>query len=196
MAAVKFPENSNNKVPEREARPHIAEGKTVKKSLGTRIVHAFIDEDVKSAPERIIFETVIPGIRNMIVDTITEAVTNIFNTGGTTRSSRSNYTSYSTIRPSSHIRTTHPSPRAPQPRKSFDNVVLPSREDAENVLDSMGDILSQYEVVTVADFYDLCSVTPDYVDDAWGWTDLRSASIRHRSDGYLIDLPSPKGIER
>lgn len=201
MARIEMPSNSNHistpQKTEEKKTESIVEGKVVKPGLGQRIVSAFLNEDIKSTPEHILFDIMIPAAQNLIVDTAVETVQQIFG-GGVRRSStpsRGSYTSYSS--PSRITVRDHSRPeRRADPKKTFDNVVLSSRKDAENVLDALGDIMDQYDIVTVADFYDLCSVTPDYTDDAWGWDDLRSASIRRRNDGYIIDMPRPKGIDR
>jgi hypothetical protein len=52
---------------------------------------------------------------------------------------------------------------------------------------------SQYEVVTVADLYELVGTEPTHVDTTWGWTNLKGAGVaRVRGLGYLLDLPEPE----
>ena len=69
------------------------------------------------------------------------------------------------------------------------NIVFNSRGDAEAVLMSMDELISQYEVVRVADLYDLAGITGDYTDYRYGWTDIRSARIERVRDGYIIRMP-------
>jgi len=63
--------------------------------------------------------------------------------------------------------------------------------EAEEVIDRMFDLVSRYEVVTVADLYELVGVSGEYTDAKWGWTDLRGAAAMRIRDGYLLDLPRP-----
>ena len=53
----------------------------------------------------------------------------------------------------------------------------------------MDELISSYRVVSVADFYDLAGITPEYTDNKYGWTDIRSANIVRVRDGYMIKLP-------
>ena len=46
-----------------------------------------------------------------------------------------------------------------------------------------------YQVVSVADFYDLVGVSGNYTDNKYGWTDIRNASVIRVRDGYMIKLP-------
>ena len=53
----------------------------------------------------------------------------------------------------------------------------------------MHELMHHYKVVSVADFYDLCGITGNYTDNKYGWEDIRSATISHTRDGYIIKLP-------
>ncbi len=73
---------------------------------------------------------------------------------------------------------------------NYEEVILDSRGEAEEVIDHMRDLLARYKVVSVADYYDLCGVTKfDYNANYYGWLDLRYIEpVRYR-DGYMIRLP-------
>lgn len=65
-----------------------------------------------------------------------------------------------------------------------------NREDAENVLKDMNDILDKYGGVSVADFCDLCGMKCEYVDHTYGWTDLSHSKVyANRPGTYSILLP-------
>jgi hypothetical protein len=56
----------------------------------------------------------------------------------------------------------------------------------------MFDILSRYEVVLVADLYELTGIQTSHTDHRWGWNSLRGAKVVPiRGKGYLLDLPEP-----
>lgn len=76
----------------------------------------------------------------------------------------------------------------------FSDIILASRADAEEVLDRLRDLVSQYDVATVNDLYDLVGLTGEFTDDKWGWTDLRTASVRVVRGGYLLNLPRTQPI--
>ena len=68
-------------------------------------------------------------------------------------------------------------------------MILASREEAELVLERLLDIISKYEVASLADLYDLTGLPSSHVDNKWGWTYLNNTEIRQVRDGYLLDLP-------
>jgi hypothetical protein len=81
-------------------------------------------------------------------------------------------------------------------RQSFDEIIIPSRQEAEEVLDRMFDLVSKYDSATVADLYELTGLNSSHTDHKWGWTDLRDASVgRVRGGGYLLNLPEPQSLE-
>ena len=71
----------------------------------------------------------------------------------------------------------------------YDEIVLESRGEAEEVLERMDDLLDNYGIVSVAAFYDLVGITGNYTDNKYGWTSLRNASVQRLRDGYLLKLP-------
>ena len=73
--------------------------------------------------------------------------------------------------------------------QSWDDIVYPTRGDAEMVLSEMEDLLDNFKVVSVADMFDLAGVSSSYTDNKYGWTDLRDAYVERCRDGYMIRLP-------
>lgn len=78
---------------------------------------------------------------------------------------------------------------------NYDNIVLNSREDAENVLAQLDDVIRSYGYAKVADLYDFVGLRSKFTDNNYGWTDLRSASVSRCRDGYLLVLPKPMALE-
>ena len=73
---------------------------------------------------------------------------------------------------------------------SYDDIVLETRGEAEAVLARMDEIMDEYQIVRVADMYDLVGITGEHTDNKYGWTDIRNASIeRTRDGGYRIKMP-------
>jgi hypothetical protein len=82
-------------------------------------------------------------------------------------------------------------------RHDFGEIEIPNRQEAEEVLDRLYDILSRYGSVPVADLYELTGIHSSHADHKWGWTSLRGAKIRTmRNGGYLLDLPNPEPLDR
>ena len=72
---------------------------------------------------------------------------------------------------------------------SYDDIIVETRGEAEAVLSRMDEMMEEYEVVRVADLYDLVGITGDYTDNRYGWTNIRNAEIVRVRDGYTIKMP-------
>lgn len=88
-------------------------------------------------------------------------------------------------------------PRYEQRRSNYicDDIVVPSRAEAEKVLDVLCEAISQYGIASVADFYDAVGITSNqYTDYNYGWTNLSAAKTVPVRDGWVIVLPQPMPI--
>lgn len=75
---------------------------------------------------------------------------------------------------------------------NFDEIILETRMEAEEVIERMAEYVERYDQASVSDLYQLVGVTGSFADEKWGWKDLRAASVtRVRNGGYLLDLPRP-----
>ena len=72
---------------------------------------------------------------------------------------------------------------------SYDDIVIPTRGEAEAVLERMDELLETYEQVRVADLYELVGVTGEYTDNKYGWVNLQNAEVVRVRNGYKIKLP-------
>lgn len=76
-----------------------------------------------------------------------------------------------------------------------ENIVFETRAEAEKVLDSMDELMKKYNIVTVADYYDLCDIQhDDHLDKHNGWIDISGVEVLRISEGYKLTLPAPKVI--
>lgn len=80
-----------------------------------------------------------------------------------------------------------------QSKKTFwpGGVAFNNREDAEQVLWELVNLIKMHRFAYVSDLYDFIDVDSTYADTKYGWYDLTSASIKHTRDGYILDLPRP-----
>ena len=167
-----------------------------KKSLGRRLFDIFIDEDVGDVKTYLVYDVLVPAIKENIADLINSAVGMLFFGEATRRvvrnrgngtGSKVNYGGYF-----NGGQKTERMPRTERTRAAhtFDDIRFESRGEAELVLDNMLEILGSYNQVTVADFYDLAGVTTEFTDNKYGWIDLRGARVTGSpSRGYFVDLP-------
>lgn len=83
-------------------------------------------------------------------------------------------------------------PRPTRMRHAFDEIVIGSRQEAEEVLDQLYDLISKYDEASVADLYELTGIPSAHTDQKWGWKELRGSGVgRVRGGGYLLELPEP-----
>lgn len=79
--------------------------------------------------------------------------------------------------------------------RDFQDAVVDTRWEAEEVVDHMYKILGDYKAVSVADLMDLVGMKHVYTDNDWGWKDLTDVRIRKCSGGYLIDMPRAEALD-
>lgn len=209
-----FPANSRttpDEQPKDEKKlEQVTEGVRRKPALGKRMKEAFGGDDSRSVMDYVVMDVLIPAAKDTMVDAVTQGFERLVfgEARSTTRraavSRRPNqgYVSYNRIGGSSAVRSAAPKDeyrptmsRGARSNHDFDEVVIPTRAEAEQVLDRLDDVVKKYDSATVADFYDLVGVTGEYTDNKWGWSNLQSARVIRARDGYLIDLPKPEPVE-
>lgn len=197
-----YPPNSDkSKKPEEEKRVEQVTTSEVirrKKGLGTRFKGLLFAGDAKSTLQYIIFDVFFPQARDVIADVGKAGIERLV-LGDTRRGSRApssgptGYTQYNRYHMGGQPQ---PAPRnisqRARARHDFDEIILTSRVEAEEVLDRMFDILNRYGSVSVADLYLLTGFPSSHVDNKWGWQNLTGAGVSRIREGYLLDLPQPE----
>lgn len=162
-----------------------------KKSPLKKIIELFLTEDMDNVMNSLRDDVLIPTIQNGLYDMVVNGVGTLFGINNKARKSditvvpRVTYSKYydqskSNSRTSSNNSGTD---------YTFDDILIPTKGDAENVLSQLVDLTDQYDMASIADFYDLVGIKSKYTDDAYGWTNLGSASVIRVKDGYMINLP-------
>ncbi len=166
----------------------------VKKKKRSAFAEAFIREDVNNVKSYILTDVVVPAIKNVIIDTVTNGLNMMLNGDVRPSGSRRTNVSYSSM---------YSGRQRPEEKKygrsvfNFDDIEFTMRTDAEEVLSTMYEILDVYGKVRVADFYELAGVTVEgHTDNYYGWYDLRSADVVRSRDCYVIRLPKPLPLDR
>lgn len=205
-----LPPNSH-KARETETREPIkpvtsAETRQRKRGLGRQFRETFLGGNGRDAASVMVDDVVVPGIRDMLYDALRAGLDNLIY--GDTRTGRrrhssplvggpvmggTNYSSMSTSAAKAPAQQTIS--RQSRARHEFDDLIIPTREDAVEVIDQMYEILSRYGRVSVADLFELTGVRSSHVDEKWGWQNLRGAkAVPLRKGGFLLDLPTPEEL--
>lgn len=166
---------------------------SVKKPLSKKIMETFIPKDVKDIKDWVIFDVIIPGIKNLILDMGSMAFFGESRRRSSSSRIRTDYrSSYggmgygSSPRRRREIRDEYD-----QKDTDYRNIVLRNREDAERIVSELRKRVMEYSAASVADLLDLVDLPSQYTDNNWGWCDERDIGCRRVSNGYLIDVGEP-----
>lgn len=167
-----------------------------KRGLGRKVAETFTGEDLSSVGGYILFEVIIPAAKAMLSDAASQGVERVLFGESRPRNAsggaRTNYSTYSksgqNVQPARTISTRG------RASHDFNEIVLETRAEAEVVIERLGDLIDNFDIATVADLYDLVGITGDFVDQKWGWTNLRGAHVSVVRGGYLLNLPRTEAI--
>ena len=170
-----------------------------KKPLGKRFHEVFLGGDARGTANYVVFSVLIPAAKDMLVEAGAQGIERLVYGESRRRPSGR------VPNPTGHIQYNQPRSALDRPpaalsrrartRFDFDEIILQSRGEAEEVLDRMYDLLSRYESVSVADLYELTGVQSAHTDQKWGWMDLRGSQVtRTRQGGFVVDLPEPSPL--
>jgi len=204
MDQPEFPPNSEAS---RKKIDRVTSGDVVrkKKSLRKQFSETFVAGDMKSAVQYVMFDVLLPAAKDMVVEAGSAGIEKlIFGDSRRRRGASSpqagatGYVAYNRLSGpmgSGLNAAQRVISRQSRAKHDFDEIVLDSRVEAEEVIDRLFDLVSRYDTATVADLYELVGLASSHTDHKWGWTDLRGAGVSRIRDGYLLDLPDPEPLD-
>lgn len=200
-----YPGNSNKERMNKQEEPKkeikkVASATKRKKSMTKKFKEAFVGEDGdnQSVADYILYDVLVPAAKNTISDMVTGGIEMLLygERRGGSRMNRDrgrsyvNYSGYSTARrEDDRVHSSSRVRRSARDRVYNDDIVLPTRGEAEQVIDSLLDIIDQYGSASIADLYSLTGIDSDFTDNSYGWTNLATASVSRTRDGYILNLP-------
>lgn len=219
-----FPGNSHTQrqtktsAPEQEEKRvnKVVTGEVIqrKKPVGKRFVETFFGGDAKNVPGHVVFDIMIPALKDMVLDITNEGMQRALwgevrnprrgpgaRGGGIFGNAIYNAPQTAYNRYADDRRGDPREPRGGMSRRArsnfdFDEIILATRAEANEVIDQLYAVMTQYDEVTVADLYEMVGVSSNYTDRSWGWTNLSGAGITRVGSGYLLDLPRPEQLAR
>lgn len=211
---AKQPQKSETPEPKKVEKVVTGEVIQRKKGLGKRFMENFFTgADTKSVFEYIFMDVLIPSAKDTLADAVTQGVERKLwgEVRSTSRRSRGaggilgkidyqGHTPYNRYGSSSSSRRPDPrESRGPSRRAramhNFAEIIIPTRVEGEEVIDRLFDLVSRYEMASVADLYTMLGVDSDPIDQKWGWTDLRGSGVTRVNQGYLLELPRPEPLD-
>lgn len=186
----------------RPAVKAVTSGKVRKQSVGSKFKETFAGDDAGSVFQYVLFDVIVPRLKDMLFDTVSQGTERAL-FGSSSRSSRSNRsklvggrTDYSGM--SRDRRREEREERiSTRGRRNhlFEEITIETRGEAEQVRDTLLELIDVYDVATVADLYNATDITPEHTDLKYGWTDLTDSRITPaRGGGYILELPRAEAL--
>lgn len=216
-----FPSNSHTSKEHREApkkeirRVVKSDLQERKRPLGERVIGLFVSEDVGDVRGYLLHDVLVPAMKDTISDLVNNGINMVlygdtrgrassrysdspsytkYYKGGASYGSSSRYSSSGSV-PFEPDRENRPMTRNDYSPYRWQDVIIPSRSEAQDVLAQMIEILQMYDVVSVADLCEMLGMDTVYTDNKYGWVNLDSGTVQQVRGGYLLRLPRPKAIE-
>lgn len=191
----KYPSNAHKTretLPEKKVEK-VVEGtvRTKKKSEIKKFADIFVAEDMASVKSYIFEDVLIPTIKRTISDIVTNGLDILLygEAGRIKKNSTASKISYRSYYERENDRRRDYSAARVRNGYEFEDVILDSRGEAEEVLSRMDELVSTYGMASVADFYDLVGIAGNYTDNKYGWTETRNMTVMRVRDGYMIKMP-------
>ena len=177
----------------------VAKGRRMKRHVP--LLARIFGENAKSVGDYILWDVLVPAVKSTFSDIISNGIEmllygeskgrNIRRDRGRSYVSYQNYYSKDRDRATSRRRERI----EVRDRHRFDDVILDYRDEAEQVLTTLVELIENYHIATVGDFYDLVGLESSYTDRKYGWDSLGRASVKRVRDGYILVLPDPLPID-
>lgn len=169
--------------------------KVRKKSTARKVAEVFISEELHNVGDSIIFDLLVPAIKNTIVDIVESGIEMLFY-GKTAKGSRRTRNGTTVLYDQFSKNNGINAPRSTR-GSVYDvaDAIFEDRGRAELVLDQLIEYIDRYKEATVHDFYDACGVTTtNYNDNYYGWKDLHGAIVTRARGGWVINMPEPQQL--
>lgn len=193
----KFKEEQKAELEEKKKIDKVVNGpvKIKKKNEISKFKEVFISEDIANVKSYVVMDVLIPAVKKAISDIITNGIDMILygDSGRNRRSSGASKVSYRDYYDRGRDRRDEPT--RSRTGYSYDEIIIDSRGEAEEVLNRMDELIETYGIVSVADLYDLVGETCDYTANKYGWTNIRNSEPVRVRDGYILKLPKPLPIK-
>ena len=160
-----------------------------KPNTARKFTNIFISEDVSSVKSYIFMDVLVPAIKKAVSDIVRDGIDMLLygESKGRKNSTNASYVSYRSY--SDRDRRDDRGGSRSRIGYNFDDIILESRGEAEEVLTRMDELIDTYGIVSVADLYDLVGITGNYTDNKYGWTNIRNAEPVRVRNGYILKLP-------
>lgn len=165
----------------------VANAKLKKKSEFQKIAETFVAEDLNKVKNAVLMDVIVPAVKKVISDIVTNGIDMLLY--GEVKHTKNGMTSKIGYNSLYNGQAKTETTRTTRSSYIYNDIILRSRSEAEEVLNQMNEIIGTYGVVSVADLCEITGVTGDYTDNKYGWSDIRDAYVERAPDGYMLKLP-------
>ena len=208
-ASANQDQNKPKAKPKQEAIIKEGHVKLKKQSAWKKAKHRIFEQEGKDLKEYVVYDVLIPSIKDTISNIVSNGIDillygearhlNAKRSGILSSSPKYNHVSYSSISSNkpvnSSVRRSISSSSALRSNLALDDFIFQTRGEANDILNQLSTILTDYGVVTVADLYELCGLRTPYTYNNYAWRDLSTAGVSMTRDGYLLNLPTPQTLD-
>lgn len=170
----------------KELKP-VTKGKKYKRPKANPLVSMIIGDDVDNTKSYILDEILIPYIKKTVSDVINAILFKGENKPHGSTGSRVSYQNYYKNNDSQISRRASKAP-------IYDDVFVETKAEAEDILETLDEILDVYGTVSINDLYDVADLTGISTGDNYGWDNLRNARILRAGNGWIIKMPRLKPL--
>lgn len=215
-SAEDFPSNANGiittEVPDRDAPEKLAVRRK-RSGIFRDVKDEFMSEDAGSVGSYILYDILIPSLRDLVLDILHGSIDMALGGGGSRRYGRSSrnsrdrsYISYDRYyyddddydrRRRRRDRDDYDRSARRRADRDLTEFDFRTKEKAEDVLDFLCDEIDRCGEVPVSRFYDRIgeTVPGDFTADDWGWRNLSGAKVRGSNRmGWYIDFPRIRAL--
>lgn len=172
-----------------------------KPTIGKRMHDAFISQDFKTAAGGVVQDTIVPMIKRIIADGCSNMINRVLfgskaqNNTSSLFSNTWRYTgwgtggiNYSSISTGNAVQQTQ---QTTPGILNYSDITFTNREDAEDCLMTMKEILDRYGTVRIADFYEYLKIPTQSTQNNYGWKNLNSVEVEAFRGEWHLTLPKP-----
>lgn len=80
-------------------------------------------------------------------------------------------------------------------KRPVPNFVVKTEEEAVLVINTMNDVINEYQSISVSEFNDILGAPSNQEDTQWGWTELDYSMVEKVKEGYMLVLPGAERLE-
>lgn len=172
---------------------------TIKKKSGVgKFANDFLAGDMASVKSCIIEDILIPTIKKAVSEVVRNGIDILlYGEAGRSNNSKTNASKVSYSNYYNGNSSSRSGYGGSSNNYSYDDIIFPSRGDAEVVLDGLNDIINQYGFASIADLYELANITSTkYTDNTYGWRETLTATPARVPEGYILRLPRVVPFEK